>query len=212
MSGLFITFEGGDGSGKTTQIARLAVVLRAAGREVVTLREPGCTMVGEGVRDILLNPAKEVLSPIAEFLLFAAGRAELSSSIIGPTLDAGTIVLCDRYADSSLAYQGYGRGLDLAMIRSINAIATGGLVPDRTIVLDVEPRAGIAAATPHTADRLEREDIAFHERIRDGYLAMAAEEPERIAVVGRDHADIVWEGVLAALADTFAAVGIVVEA
>lgn len=212
MSGLFITFEGGDGSGKTTQIARLAAVLSDAGCDVVTLREPGGTVVGEGVREILLNPAHEGLSAMAELLLFAASRAQLSSALIRPALEAGKVVLCDRYADSSVAYQGYGRGLDLTMVRSINAWATGGLVPDRTIVLDVEPHAGIAAATPHTADRLEREDIVFHERIREGYLAMAAEEPDRIAVIGRDHADTVWAGVLAALVDTFAAAGIVVEA
>lgn len=212
MRSLFITFEGGDGSGKTTQIARLAAVLSDAGCDVVTLREPGGTVVGEGVRDILLNPEHEGLSAMAELLLFAASRAELSSAVIRPALDAGKVVLCDRYADSSVAYQGYGRGLDLATVRSINAWATGGLVPDRTVVLDVEPRAGIAAATPTAADRLEREAIAFHERIRAGYLAMAAAEPERIAVIAREHADIVWAGVLAALADTFAAAGIVVEA
>lgn len=211
MSGLFITFEGGDGSGKTTQIGRLALALREAGRDVVTLREPGGTAVGEGVREILLNPAHEGLSPVAELLLFAASRAQLSSAVIRPALEAGKIVLCDRYADSSVAYQGYGRGLDLAMVRSINAWATGGLVPDRTIVLDVEPRAGIAAATPNVADRLERETIAFHERIRAGFLAMAAEEPNRIAVVPRDHTDIVWAGVLAVLAPTLAGAGIALE-
>jgi dTMP kinase len=212
MSGLFITFEGGDGSGKTTQIARLASALRDAGQEVVTLREPGGTVVGEGVREILLDPAHEELSPMAELLLFTASRAQLSLTVIKPALEAGKIVLCDRHADSSVAYQGYGRGLDLAMVRSINAWATGGLVPDRTIVLDVEPHAGIAAATPHTADRLEREAIAFHERIRAGYLEMAAGEPDRIVVVQRDHTDIVWAGVLAALAPVLARAGIVLEA
>jgi len=212
MSGLFITFEGGDGSGKTTQIARLAAALRAVGCDVVTLREPGGTVVGEGVREIVLSPAHEGLSAMAELLLFAASRAQLSSTLIRPALDEGKIVLCDRYADSSVAYQGYGRGLDLDMVRSINAWATGNLVPDRTIVLDVEPHAGIAAATPHTADRLEREDIAFHERIRDGYLAMAAEDSDRIVVIGRAHADAVWVDVLAALAPTLAVAGIVLEA
>ncbi len=212
MSGLFITFEGGDGSGKTTQIARLASALRDAGREVVLVREPGATVVGEGVREIVLSPEHDGISPVAELLLFAASRAQLAAAVIKPALDAGKIVLCDRHADSSVAYQGYGRGIDLAMVRSINALATGGLVPDRTIVLDVEPRAGIAAATPHAADRLEREDLSFHERIRDGYLAMAAEEPDRIAVVPRDRPDIVWAGVIAALAPTLARVGIVLEA
>jgi len=212
MSGLFITFEGGDRSGKTTQIARLAAALRDAGRDVVTLREPGGTVVGEGVREILLDPAHEELSPMAELLLFTASRAQLSLTVIKPALDAGIIVLCDRHADSSVAYQGYGRGLDLEMIRSINRWATGGLVPDRTIVLDVDPHAGIAAATPTTADRLEREEIAFHERIREGYLAMAAAEPDRIVVVPRDRTDVVWAGVLAALAPTLATAGIVLEA
>ncbi|PKQ19483.1 MAG: dTMP kinase [Actinobacteria bacterium HGW-Actinobacteria-6] len=199
MSGVFITFEGGDGSGKTTQIVRLASALRAVGCEPVIIREPGGTVVGEGVREILLDPRHEGLNPIAETLLFAASRAQLSATVIRPALEEGRVVICDRYADSTVAYQGYGRGLDLETVRAVNTWATTGLVPDCTLLLDVDPAEGILAATPAEADRLEREAITFHERIRAGYLEMAHAEPERWTVIPRDRADVVWEKVHAAI-------------
>lgn len=211
MSGVFITFEGGDGSGKTTQIRRLAAALEAAGADVLVLREPGGTEVGEAVREILLGPAHETMSYETEFLLFAASRAELTLTVIRPALDAGRIVLDDRHADSSVAYQGYGRGIDLDTIRRVNAFATGGLVPDCTIVLDVEPGTGIAAATPAEADRLEREELSFHERVRDGFLAIADREPERVKVIPRAGTEQVWSAIVEALAPTLADAGITLD-
>ncbi|TDB38722.1 MAG: dTMP kinase [Actinobacteria bacterium] len=212
VSGVFITFEGGDGSGKTTQILRLASALREVGCEPLLLREPGGTVVGEGVRDILLDPRHEGLDPVAETLLFAASRAQLSATVIKPALEAGRVVICDRYADSTVAYQGYGRGLDLETVRGVNAWATRGLVPDRTILLDVDPAEGIAAATPAEADRLEREEIAFHARIRSGYLQMAHAEPGRWTVIKRDRADVVWAALVAALAPVLQRAGVRLEA
>ncbi|MCE5204243.1 MAG: dTMP kinase [Actinomycetia bacterium] len=211
MRGVFITFEGGDGSGKSTQVRRLAAALEAAGADVLVLREPGGTPVGESVREILLGPSHETMTPEAEFLLFAASRAELTLSVIAPALEAGRVVIDDRHADSSLAYQGYGRGLPLETVRAINAFATGGLVPDCTIVLDIEPAVGIAAATGTAADRLEREDIAFHERVRAGFLAIAEAEPERVKVVPRGDVDTVWRDVVTALAPVLSRAGIELE-
>ncbi len=212
VSGVFITFEGGDGSGKTTQIVRLAAALRAAGCDPLILREPGGTIVGEGVREIVLDPRHEGVDPVAETLLFAASRAQLSATVIAPALASGRVVICDRYADSTVAYQGYGRGLDLEMVRGVNAWATRGLVPDCTILLDVDPTEGIVAATPAEADRLEREEITFHTRLRAGYLEMAAAEPERWTIIPRDRADVVWAAVVAALAPVFARAGIRLDA
>lgn len=211
MSGVFITFEGGDGSGKTTQIMRLASALRDIGCEPLVLREPGGTIVGEGVRDILLDPRHEGLDAVAETLLFAASRAQLSATVIRPALENGRVVICDRYADSTVAYQGYGRGLDLATVRGVNEWATRGLVPDRTILLDIDPAEGIAAATPAEADRLEREELAFHARIRAGYLELARAEPARWVVIERDRADAVWGRVRVALAPVLERAGLRLE-
>lgn len=184
MSGLFVTFEGGEGSGKSTQIESLARALRAAGLPVRTLREPGGTAVGEAVRAVLLDTAHDAMSDRAELLLYEAARAQLVEEVIRPALDAGEIVLCDRYADSTTAYQGHGRGLDLAEIERLNAIATGGLIPDRTLLLDIDPAVGLKRATGATgADRLEREALAFHERVRAGFLAIASAERQRVRVI-----------------------------
>ncbi|MCE5191941.1 MAG: dTMP kinase [Actinomycetia bacterium] len=211
MSGVFITFEGGDGSGKTTQIMRLASALRDIGCEPLVLREPGGTIVGEGVRDILLDPRHEGLDAVAETLLFAASRAQLSATVIRPALETGRVVICDRYADSTVAYQGYGRGLDLATVRGVNEWATRGLVPDRTILLDIDPGEGIAAAAPAEADRLEREELAVHARVRAGYLELARAEPARWVVIERDRADAVWGSVRAALAPVLERAGLRLE-
>ncbi len=211
MNGLFITLEGCEGSGKSTQMVHLAELLRAAGAGVHALREPGGTAVGEQVREILLSPAHQGMDAVTEVLLYEAARAEHVARVIRPALEAGAIVVCDRYADSSTAYQGYGRGLDLAMVRLLNDWATGSLVPDCTLILDVPPAEGLALATHEGADRLEREAIAFHERVREGYLAMAREEPERFVVIPRGDADAVSASILAALRPVLAARGIRLE-
>ncbi len=211
MSGLFITLEGCEGSGKSTQMAHLAALLQQAGADVYALREPGGTAVGEQVREILLSPAHQGMDAVTEVLLYEAARAEHVAHVIRPALEAGAIVVCDRFADSSTAYQGYGRGLDLAMVRSLNDWATGALVPDCTLILDVPPAEGLALATHEGADRLEREAIAFHERVREGYLAMAREEPERFVVIPRGDAGEVFVAILAALRPLFAGRGIRLE-
>lgn len=200
MSGLFITFEGGDGSGKSTQIALLAARLRELGHTVRTFREPGGVApgdAGERIRDILLDPVHADLGVRAELLLYEASRAQLVETHYRPALAAGVIVLCDRYADSSVAYQGYGRAvLPVAEVRELNRIATGGLVPDLTLLLDVDAVSGLAQATAEGADRLEAAGHDFHERVRAGYLEMAAAEPDRVKVVPRapveDVSAVVW--------------------
>ncbi|MDZ4166733.1 MAG: dTMP kinase [Coriobacteriia bacterium] len=193
MSGLFITFEGGDGSGKSTQIAILADRLRGLGHDVRTFREPGGVApgdAGERIREILLDPVHAELDVRAELLLYEASRAQLVAAHYRPALEDGAVVLCDRYADSSVAYQGYGRDvLTVEEVRELNRIATGGLSPDLTILLDVDPEAGLVQATAAGADRLEGAGLAFHERVRAGYLALAAEEPDRIRLVMRGPAE-----------------------
>jgi dTMP kinase len=200
--GAFITFEGGEGSGKSTQIARLAKRLSAVGLTVRVLREPGGTRVGEGVRALLLDPEHVELDPTAELLLYEASRAQLVADVIKPALAAGEIVLCDRFYDSTTAYQGFARGLPLDRIRELNEIATLGIKPDRTIVLDVEPAMGIQRATRYGTDRLEGESEAFHAAVRAGFLAIAAQEPDRVRVIDADtRTNLLAERVSAALAD-----------
>jgi len=181
--GVLVTFEGGEGTGKSTQIRLLAARLEAAGLPVLTLREPGGTRVGELVRDLLLDPAHGAMSARAELLLYEASRAQLVAEVIEPALAAGEVVLCDRFSDSTIAYQGLGRGLPLDEVRALNAAATAGLVPDRTIVLDLDAAHGLLRATGEGADRLESEEAAFHERVREGFRALAAEEPDRVRLV-----------------------------
>jgi dTMP kinase len=200
--GVFITFEGGEGSGKSTQVKALARRLEAAGMPVRVLREPGGTAVGEAIRAILLDPEHTGLDDTAEILLYEAARAQLVADVIEPALEAGEIVLCDRFYDSTTAYQGFARELPIDVVRRLNAIATGGLAPDRTLVLDVDPALGIARATKQGADRLEAESLAFHHRVRAGFLAIAAEEPRRVRVIDAsgDVGSVARE-VAAALAD-----------
>ena len=200
--GAFVTFEGGEGSGKSTQIRLLAEKLEAAGLTVRTLREPGGTVVGEAIRRILLDPAHAEMGVSAEILLYEASRAQLVDQVIRPALEAGEVVLCDRFYDSTTAYQGYARGVDLARIAALNHAATGGLEPDRTLVLDIDPALGIARATAETTDRLESEDLAFHKRVRDGFLAIAVAEPARVRIVDASGtAEKVADRVAAALTD-----------
>lgn len=184
--GCFITFEGPEGSGKTTQIRLLAEWLAAQGAAVLTTREPGGTRIGNAVRGILLNPAHTEMRPEAEILLFSAARAQIVGELIRPHLAGGGIVVCDRFADSTLAYQGYGRELDLAVLRQITVFATGGLIPDLTVCLDVPVLEGLRRKQGGDLaewNRMEREQLVFHERVRQGYLALAAAEPGRWLVL-----------------------------
>lgn len=181
--GYFITLEGGEGTGKTTQIVMLARRIEAAGFTVRMLREPGGTALGEAVREVLLHADHEGMDARAELMLYEAARAQLVAEVIEPALEAGEVVVCDRFFDSSTAYQGYGRGLPLDEVEALNRIATGGLVPDLTVVLDLDPVIGLQRATAHGADRLESEDIAFHRRVREGFLSIASEQHARVRVV-----------------------------
>ncbi|MBN1557352.1 MAG: dTMP kinase [Lentisphaerae bacterium] len=190
MRGLFMTFEGPEGSGKTTQAAALVQRLRAAGYRVEAPREPGGTSTGEAIRGILQHDtAGEPICPEAEVLLFAASRAHLVRRVILPALETGAVVVCDRFGDSTTAYQGYGRRIDVDVIRRINALALDGAVPDLTFLLDVEFGTGFARLTARRQagaageDRFERESQAFHERVRAGYLELAEQEPDRFVVV-----------------------------
>ncbi|MGE5589115.1 MAG: dTMP kinase [Bacillota bacterium] len=183
MRGRFITFEGVDGSGKTTQIKLLRQFLDELGVPYEFTREPGGTPMGEQVRRILLDPAHRDMGIETEALLYAASRAQLSRQVLHPALDAGQTVLCDRFVDSSLAYQAFGGGLDLDFVRSINNRATGGLRPDLTILFDMPPGEAAERRRRGTEDRMERKDLAFHERVRDGYLTLARQEPDRMRIV-----------------------------
>jgi len=181
---MFITFEGPDGGGKTTQIARLQASLEARGVPVLRTREPGGDFVGERVRDVLLHaPADQPLTPEAELFLFAAARAQNVAHVVRPALRAGKIVLCDRYTDSTIAYQGFGRRWPLEVVRQVNAIATGGLAPDRTFLLDLPPEVGLSRQDEGDKDRLDRESLEFHGRVRAGFLAAAQAEPARIVIL-----------------------------
>lgn len=184
MPGLFVTFEGGEGSGKSTQVQRLAARLRTSGLEPLVTREPGGTRLAEAIRDLLLDPA---LAPgaEAEALLMVAARADLVASVLRPALAEGRVVLCDRYTDSTLAYQGAGRGLDAALLASWNRAATAGLTPDLTLLFDVNPRLGLARRSSASGEpnRLDLESEAFHLRVRERYLALAGAEPARFVVL-----------------------------
>jgi len=184
--GLFITLEGPDGSGKTSQAARLAATLEAGGVDVVLAREPGGTELGERLRELLLHRDDLVIDPLTDAFLFNAARTQLVAEVIRPALAAGRTVVCARFADSTLAYQGYGAGLDLALLRTLEAIATGALRPDLTILLDLPVEAGLARKRRGRAalTRFEsRVDVAFHRRVRDGFLRLARAEPERWRVI-----------------------------
>jgi dTMP kinase len=178
--GFFISFEGPEGGGKSTQIQRLAAALAEQGYVVWTTREPGGTRVGETIRPTLLGQRQTAnLSGWTEALLFTAARAQLVSEVIRPRLQRGELVLCDRFSDSTLAYQGFGRGLDLDALRRLQAQATDGLVPDLTLLLDLPVEAGLARIPRRAQDRLDRETIGFHQRVHAGYRTMAAAEPQR---------------------------------
>lgn len=183
MRGTFITLEGADGCGKSTQVALLADAIQAAGREVVRLREPGGTSISEKIRALVLDPDNVEMAPECELLLFEASRAQLVRQVIEPALAHGDVVLCDRFYDSTYAYQVAGRALDARVISQANALGSCGVTPDLTLVLDMDTEDALARATRGGADRLEAEGVAFQERVRQGYLDLAAAEPGRVHVV-----------------------------
>jgi len=198
MAGRFITFEGGEGSGKSTQLGLLKARLQRLGLEPLVTREPGGTPVAEGIRELLLDPKRRP-DPMAEALLMEAARADLFAHVIAPALAADGLVLCDRHIDSTLAYQGYGRGLDLDLLRVLNAAATRGRTPDLTLLFDLGAETGgarRAAARGHT-NRIDREPLEFHDRVRQGFLELARAEPRRFVTIdaGREIQDVelqVW--------------------
>jgi len=182
--GSLITFEGGEGAGKSTHIKRLKSALEVQGFRVLIVREPGGTVVGEAIRAVLLTRDHDMMSPRTELLLYEAARAQLVDEVIRPALEEGMVVLCDRFTDSTTAYQGYGRGLDIEMIKDLNLSATGGIIPVCTIVIDVPVDAGLLRATRKgEPDRLESEDTAFHEAVRAGFIKIAQSDPERVHMI-----------------------------
>ena len=189
--GLFITFEGIEGSGKTTQIRLAAEVLRRRGVSCLCTEEPGGTDLGRRIREILLNRSETTICPEAEWLLFSAARVQHVRERILPALGRGEWVLCDRFADATLAYQGYGRGIAPEVLETLAGVAAQGLVPDRTLLLDLPVKAGLARARQRIAqkagadreDRFEQEEEAFHRRVREGYLALARRHPDRFRVL-----------------------------
>lgn len=202
MRGVFITLEGADGCGKTTQAARLADALEASGREVVRLREPGGTAISEKVRAILLDPANAEMCPECELMLYEASRAQLVREVVEPALSRGAVVLCDRFYDSTYAYQAGGRSLPEDLVRRANALGSCGLDPDRTLVFDLDPELAYARATAGGADRMEAEGLAFQRRVRDAYLRLAQAEPARVRVVDASgEREAVAGRALAAIAD-----------
>jgi len=197
----FITIEGPEGSGKSTQARRLEDHLLAGGVDVVRTREPGGTPLGEEIRRILLLAGEErrVIDPLADALLFSAARRQLVEEVIRPALAGGKSVVCARFADSTLAYQGFGAGVPLDVLRDLERVATGGLRPSLTILLDLPPEVGLARKPAADQTRFELGfDLAFHERVRAGFLALASAEPSRFAIVdGRPAADDVWAAIRA---------------
>lgn len=214
-AGVFLALEGPEGAGKTTQAGLLVEHLRKQGRDVVSVREPGGTPLGEAIRALLLDPRQEI-DPGAEMLLFAAARAQLVARVIAPALRAGRDVVADRYVDASLAYQGVGRRLGIDVVRGVNAVATGGVLPDLTLLLDVDVPTGLerareetraragakaGAAAPAAGDRMEEEVAAFHQRVREGFLSLAQKEPHRITVIdARGSIEVVQRAIQEAVA------------
>jgi dTMP kinase len=197
---LFITFEGGEGCGKSVQARVLYRRLKQLAIPALMTREPGGTLIGQKLRRWLKWTRDSGVSPLSELLLFNAARSQLVSEVLKPNLDKGKTVICDRYADSTTAYQSYGRGLDREMVIAINNAATGGLTPDLTVLLDISPEAGLARKSSQRQDRFEQEAIVFHRRVREGYLRLAEAEPRRFLVIDatkdkEEIAAIIWQRV-----------------
>jgi dTMP kinase len=203
---MFITFEGPEGSGKSTQIQRLGAYLQEQGVDCVVTKEPGGTPIADKIRAIVLDSASAELDPWAEVLLYSASRRQHTVERIRPALARGAHVLCDRYIDATIAYQGYGRLIDLGRLQLLNEWATEGLLPDLTLLYDIDESTGLARAHRRNAamdvdeGRFEAEDLRFHRRVREGYLAMAVAEPKRFVVIdGHGTIDEVFERTLAAV-------------
>ena len=198
---LFITFEGGEGCGKSVQAKALYRKLSQLAIPALLTHEPGGTPFGNKIGHWLKWTQNTDISPLTELLLFNASRAQLVTKVIQPNLESGKIVICDRYTDSTTAYQSYGRGLDLEMVKAINKAATQGLKPDLTILLDMPVEAGLARKRGKKQDRFEQEDIAFHQRVREGYLKLAASDPQRWLVIDATQskekiAQISWQRII----------------
>lgn len=178
FKGTFVTLEGPEGAGKTTQVKLLSKELTKLGVDHVVTRDPGGTPLGRQVRRILLSPDNKV-APMTELLLYQADRAQHVAELIVPALTRGALVICDRYIDSTIAYQGFGRKIDFELIKTLNQMSTDGLIPDLTILFDIESKDGLSRLHPGGHDRMEQEDIDFHHRVRDGYKTQAKENPER---------------------------------
>lgn len=197
---LFITFEGGEGCGKSTQSRRLFHRLQKLAIPAQLIHEPGVTALGDKIRRLLKWSQGVNISPVAELLMFNAARAQLVDEVIKPALKKEAIVICDRYADSTTAYQGYGRGIEMGVVAAANKIGTQGLAPDLVILLDMPVEEGLARKKHEQADRFQKESLSFHRRIREGYLKLAAAEPERWLVIdatrGKEEiADMIWRTV-----------------
>ena len=195
---LFVTFEGGEGCGKSTQSRILYRKLVEIAIPVILVREPGNTPLGERIRSLLKQASEITISPLAELMLFNASRSQLVTEVILPGLEQGKTIICDRFADSTIAYQSYGRGLNLNTVKEINKIASQGITPDLTFLLDVPPEVGLARKGPGVNDRYEKEEVDFHRKVREGFLALAAEEPHRWVVIDSTQpkpviADIIWQ-------------------
>lgn len=199
--GLFVTAEGTDGSGKTTQIALMKDYLQRKGYEVLLTREPGGTEIGEKIRTIILDPQNKGMSETTEMILYAAARAQLVYEVIRPALDMGRIVICDRFIDSSYAYQGFGRGIDKNIIEEINRAALGGLVPDITFFFDISPEIALKRRIESTGrDRIESEEMDFHMRVYRGYKELAILYPERIRTIdSRRSVEEISEDIIASI-------------
>ena len=202
MSGALITFEGVEGSGKTTQMMRLARWLRRHGRKVELTREPDGTRFGVAVRGLFKRPGIQP-KPLVEVFLFMAARQQHVTEKIRPWLDRGRVVLCDRYADATVAYQGYGRGVDLDLIRELNARATSSVMPDLTLLFDLDPAVGLRRIRGRSLDNFEREKLAFHRRVRDGYLEILRAEPKRLRSIRAARPPDVVEAEVRAIVEEF---------
>ncbi len=212
QDGIFITFEGPDGAGKTTQARILQERLFEHGLEAVVTREPGGTAIGEEIRKVLLNPEYKEMTVSCEVLLYSAARAQLVAEVIRPSLDAGRVIICDRFFDSSTVYQGYAGAENPEMIRQINLWATGGVVPDMTILLNIDAEAGLERLknktenSPLFGDRMEQKAVAFHRRVQEGFLALARQEPDRFCLIDAAEdvhmiQDTIWKAVWQLLQD-----------
>ncbi len=195
MRGLFVTFEGIEGSGKTTLAKRTSAHLTGEGYNAILTREPGGTEIGREIRRLLLDPENSGIHPVTELLLYFADRSEHVRKVISPALKRGDIIICDRFSDSTIAYQGFGRGIDIDMLNDLDRIASDGVKPDLTFVFDLDVRTGLGRnMLINKSDRFEMEEIAFHERVRKGYLRIAEQEPDRIRVIDAlQPLDSVWE-------------------